>query len=213
MQKLPEHTQVRAELAAIKRQKIITAASEMFSRYGYANTRLDTVADQLGVTKQFIYSEFDSKAQLLAEICLRAVTSSLNATQTVLESKEKPTRKLVEFIKLFAAAVCTHQSDVTVFAHERNNLTEEDKARTDVVRRELDKRILAILQEGVAQGEFETATPRMSALIIQGMVSWMYVWYRPGGKLSVEEIGEEMASHVLAMVEARSGKGRAARSR
>jgi len=203
MQKHPEQSQVRAELAAIKRQKIISAASEMFSRYGYANTRLDTVADQLGVTKQFIYSEFDSKAQLLAEICMRAVTSTLTATDGVCESNLPPVEKLAEFTRQFVMAICSHQSDVTVYAHERNNVDAVDGERLDFVRHALDKRVMKILEEGLEKGAFHIKNPRITALAIQGMVSWMYVWYRPEGKLSLEELANDVAIQVLSLVEAK----------
>ena len=57
---------IKDEIAALKRERIIGAAVELFYERGYENTTLEAVAERLGVTKPFIYSHFGSKAELLA---------------------------------------------------------------------------------------------------------------------------------------------------
>lgn len=200
MARAQKQSQVRAELAALKRDRIVTAASVLFAQYGFENTRLDVVAEQLGVTKQFIYSEFSSKAELLAEICLRAVSSTLIITEGVHDGGGPAADRLFEFVRLFTIGVCSHHTDVTVFAHERKNLTEPDRIRLDGVRREVDQRIHHMLLDGVKSGEFTISSPRLTALMIQGMISWMYVWYREDGGLPLEDLATEAANHVMAMV-------------
>jgi len=200
MARAQKQSQVRAELAAFKRERIVTAASSLFAKYGFENTRLDVVAEQLGVTKQFIYSEFNSKADLLADICLRAVNSTLVITEGVHDRNAPAAERLFEFVRLFTIGVCTHQTDVTVFARERKNLAEPDRIRLDAVRRELDQRIHRMLQDGVKSGEFKVSNPRLTALMIQGMISWMYVWFRDDGDLSLDDLATEVAHHVMSMV-------------
>lgn len=200
MSSSPGRLHVRAELAALKRDRIISVASELFARGGYDNTRLDAVADQLGVTKQFIYSEFSSKADLLAEICMRAVTSTLAETDEIVDHQGSATERLAMFVRLFVTGVCTHQTDVAVFAHEQKNLVAADKLRLAAVRRRLDKRVLGLLEDGIASGEFAIGELRIAALTIQGMISWMYVWYRPEGSLSIEALADEVVVQVLRLV-------------
>jgi len=200
MSRMENRSQVRVELAALKRRSILSVASGLFAKFGYANTRLDTVAEHLGVTKQFIYSEFDSKADLLAEICMNAVTSSLVATQGVLDGRRSATERMRDLVRRFAAAVCEHQTDVAVYAKERNNLTETDALRLDTARRELDERVRRVIGDGVKSGEFHVGKPRIAALTIQGMISWMYVWYRPDGPLTVDELAEEISNEVMALL-------------
>ena len=67
------------EIIALKKDRIFEAAVDLFYDHGYENTTLDAVADKLKVTKPFIYSYYDSKAQLLTDICQRGISASLAA--------------------------------------------------------------------------------------------------------------------------------------
>jgi len=57
---------IRDEVIALKRERTITAAVELFYERGYENTTLDAVAERLGVTKPFIYAHFRSKTEPVA---------------------------------------------------------------------------------------------------------------------------------------------------
>jgi hypothetical protein len=52
----------------------------------------------------------------------------------------------------------------------------------------------------VAAGEFKVDDVRSASLAIGGMISWIYVWYRPDGRLTPEAIGERMATYTLRLV-------------
>jgi TetR/AcrR family acrAB operon transcriptional repressor len=52
------------EEADITRQKLLKAALVVFSRQGYADTRLEDIAEEAGVTRGAIYHHFGSKAEL-----------------------------------------------------------------------------------------------------------------------------------------------------
>lgn len=64
------------EEAAETRQALLDAALRVFSRQGYAATRLEDVAQEAGVTRGAIYWHFKSKADLyntlVAEVSLRS---------------------------------------------------------------------------------------------------------------------------------------------
>ena len=191
---------IRDEISAFRRRKIISAASELFARNGYDNTRLDAVAEHLGVTKPSIYSEFNTKADLLAEICQGAVDSVLSATAGVADSSDGIVARTRDFMRQFAIAVCKHQHDVTVYAREQKSLTPQGVQQLRLLRHALDARVVALLQEGVDSGHFHVGSVRIAALTIQGMVSWMYVWYRPDGTLALPDLADEIADQVLAIL-------------
>jgi hypothetical protein len=46
----------------------------------------------------------------------------------------------------------------------------------------------------------------MAALAISGMVSWAYVWYRPGGRLTIEQTSQELAALILALAGVRDSQ-------
>jgi AcrR family transcriptional regulator len=191
---------IRSEIATLKRERTISAAVKLFYRNGYENTTLDAVAEQLGVTKPFIYAHYTSKAELLAEICTRGIAASLKAIDGVRKLDCSPTEKLSQLGGKFVLAVLENQMYIGIFAREEKNLRPEDFHAISSMRRDFDHKLAALLQEGVAAGEFHIGDARLAALAIGGLVSWSYVWYRPGGRLSLEKIASEMSDMIMAMV-------------
>ncbi|HJS87006.1 MAG TPA: TetR/AcrR family transcriptional regulator [Acetobacteraceae bacterium] len=190
---------IKGEVARLKRERIIDIAAELFYARGYENTSLDAVAERMSVTKPFIYAHFASKADLLAEICARGIASALKALDGVLEMPGTPTERLAEVGQRFVAAVLTSQRHIAIFTREEKHLRADDYRRINDMRREFDRKLVRLLDEGVAAGEFHLHDTRMAALAIGGMVSWAYVWYRPEGRLTLEETSRELAALVLAM--------------
>ena len=194
---------IKDEVAALKRERTIAAAVELFYERGYENTTLDAVAERLGVTKPFIYAYFSSKAELLAEICGRGISSSLAAVDNALARGEGPTATLQILSENFVASVLDNQKHIAVLTREEKNLDPADYARINEKRRQFDHRLTALLRQGVEAGEFDVADPHLASLAIGGLVSWAYVWYRPAGRLSVPNLSAEMAKLILALAGAK----------
>lgn len=191
---------IREEVAALKRERIIAAAAELFYERGYEHSTLDAVAERLGVTKPFIYAHFKSKAELLAEICGRGISSAAAAMEAALDLDASAKDRLLVFCRGFVSAVLKNQKPIAIFTREEKNLLPGDLKRIALKRRTFDRRLSELLAEGAAKGEFTVADPDLAALAIGGMVSWAYVWYRPNGRLGVEAIAEEMGRLILLMV-------------
>jgi TetR/AcrR family transcriptional regulator, cholesterol catabolism regulator len=191
---------IRDEVIALKRERTIAVAAELFYERGYENTSLDAIAERMNVTKPFIYAHFTSKAELLAEICARGIASALAALNGVLtEMGGTPAERLAEVGRRFVAAVLNNQRYIAIFSREEKNLAPEDFHRISEMRRTFDTKLVALLDEGVAAGEFHIRDTRMAALAIGGMVSWAYVWYRPDGRLTLEQISHELTRLILGM--------------
>lgn len=190
---------IRDEVAALKRERTIEAAVELFYERGYENTTLDAVAERLGVTKPFIYAHFTSKAELLAEICSRGIASALEAIGSVLGLPSSPTEKLAILSRRFVTAVLQSQKHIAIFTREEKNLAPQDFKRISDMRHDFDAKLNGLLNEGIKAGEFDIPDARLAALAIGGMASWAYVWYRPDGRLALPKLADEMAVLILTM--------------
>lgn len=196
---------IRDEVATLKRERTISVAAELFYDRGYENTSLDSIAERMNVTKPFIYAHFASKAELLAEICARGIASALAALESVLtQPAGSPTERLAEVGRRFVAAVLNSQRHIAIFAREEKNLAPEDFRRISQMRRDFDAKLVKLLDEGVAAREFNLPDTRMAALAIGGMVSWAYVWYRPEGRLTLEQTSDELTHLILSLAGAES---------
>lgn len=198
-----ESMTIRDEVAALKRARIVDVAADLFYRNGYDNTALEAVGDSLGVSKPFIYAHFKSKSELLAQICSRAIESSSEVMDQVMGLDIMATEKLERLAKGFVKAVLVNQKFIAIFTREEKALSKEDLDEINKKRRQFDTQLTTLLREGKASGEFTIGDEHVAALSIGGMVSWAYVWFRDGGRMSIDEVSQEMSTLILAMVTAR----------
>ncbi|WP_295497531.1 hypothetical protein [Sphingorhabdus sp. EL138] len=111
-----------------------------------------------------------------------------------------PTNKLSLLGRDFLIAVLNNQRNIAILTREEKNLEPDEFLRLSNLRREFDAKLVALLCEGVATGEFRLKDPYVAALSIGGLVSWAYVWYRPHGRLSLDAIADEVSALILSMV-------------
>ena len=203
---------IRDAVSRLKRERIIATAVELFYHNGLGNTTLEAVAENMGVTKPFIYSHFKSKSELLAEICSRGIRASLDVLDRVVASEGSATDKVQTLAREFMLAVLTNQQHIAIYTREVKHLAQEGREAINAMRREFDRKFCALLDEGVASGEFVVDDVQIASLAIGGIVSWSYVWYRPNGRLTQAETADRVADLVLAMIQAKPGRRKRARA-
>ena len=194
---------IRDAVTRLKRERIIATAVDLFHNNGLGNTTLEAVAEKMNVTKPFIYSHFKSKGELLAEICAHGIRASLEVVNRVAASEASAAEKMATMTRDFMLAVLENQGHIAIYTREQKHLASADSDAIDDMRREFDRKVNALLNEGVASGEFVVDDVQIASLAIGGIVSWSYVWYRPNGRLTRLETAERIADLVMAMVQAK----------
>lgn len=195
---------IRDAVSRLKRERIISAAVDLFYHQGYGRTTLEQVADSLHVTKPFIYAHFASKNELLAEICSRAIMLAHESLNRALTQQGSASERLKVVTRDFMAAVLSHQAHAVIYSREEKELAQADRDMINTLRREFDRKLVGLIEDGVASGEFEVADIRLAALSIGGIIGWSQVWFRPKGRLNIAEASEGAADLVLAMVRAKT---------
>lgn len=191
---------LKEEVNALKRERILTEARALFFERGYQGTTLDAVAERLHVTKPVIYAHWTNKAELLAEICERGTKHSLEAVERASKATGSPKQRLANMVEEMCRVIIDHQANVTVFFREEKHVPPESVRRIDTWRSSFDDKLSALLQAGNDAGEFKVQDVRLASLAIGGVITWMYAWYRPHGRLSPEELGGRISRLVLNMV-------------
>ena len=191
--------QMREEILAYKRDRILQEAVKLFYERGFTGTTLDDIAAELGVTKPFIYTHFRSKVELLAALCQPTIEMSLEAVAHAAESAGTPTERLRRAMGDFARVVLQRQANIAIFFREEKNLSPEALADINTLRRKFDRLLSGLLREGVAAGEFHVPDVSVAALALGGMISWAYTWHRPEGRLALDDVCATLADLALRM--------------
>jgi AcrR family transcriptional regulator len=190
---------MRDEILAYKRERILEEAVKLFYERGFTGTTLDDIAAELGVTKPFIYTHFRGKVELLAALCKPTIELALAAVANAASRPGTPSERLRIAITDFTKVVLQRQPNIAIYFREEKNLSTESLAEINVLRREFDHLLSDLLLEGSATGEFEIQDHSLAALALGGMISWAYTWYRPGGRLTLDETAAHMADLALRM--------------
>jgi len=191
---------VREEVVALKRQRTLDAATDLFYEKGYTNTTLDDVAMRLGVTKPFIYTNFGSKSDLLVATCRIGVRSALSEIDWVLAQGDPSITMLRRFVPKYVASVLRTQKNIAINIREEKNLLPEHAEELAALRQNFMSRVESLLIEACKNEGSPLTDPRVTAFAIVGAVSWSTFWFNPAGPLSVENLSEKMTDIILNLV-------------
>ncbi len=194
---------IRDQVIAFKREQIINAAVDLFYDNGYQRTTLDAVAERLGVTKPFIYYHFKDKEEILAEISRRSIAHANDALEEALATTGRPSERLYSVVRTITRSTLKWRRYTAIFFREQKNLSEQARQPLYSMHRKFDGMLTKLLEEGVRTGEFRVTDPALTSLALAGMIGWAYNWYRPEGRLSVEDICDRMAEMALNLVGAK----------
>jgi hypothetical protein len=74
--------------------------------------------------------------------------------------------------------------------------------------KQIKRRLQRLIEGGIAAGEFKVSDVKLTAQAVLGMLSWMYVWYKPNGPLSGSDIADYFGGIALRMVGADGRRSR-----
>lgn len=114
-----------------RRNEILKAASEEFSRCGFEATRIDAVAKRAGIGKSTVYEYFPSKEDLflaagqkLAGELLSNMREALGAAPTLREALNRYFRFVIELHQCAAVALPTLRGENSIFEQMQQLVTD-----------------------------------------------------------------------------------------
>ena len=199
----PGHS-LREHVTNLKREQILQKAAQLFFEHGYLQTSVDAIAQRLGATKPFVYYHFQSKADILIEICERSNRDALAAAEAAMSADGSPRERLEQFLREFTNIALQQHQLVAIYFREALSLPPEAEDRINQMRKSISLKLNALLSEGINSGDFQIEDPRMGALVIAGMSSYAFAWYQESGRLEQAEVTNRIVKMALKLVSATS---------
>jgi AcrR family transcriptional regulator len=183
---------------------ILNAALTAFGEKGFYGASMRDVARGAETSLSNLYNYFPSKSHLLGELLRRANDELLARTSAAVDGAgDDPVARLREAVRAYVGFVVDHQAAALVAISEIRYLAGEEREQVVSARDSTQAIFGRIVADGVAAGEFSTPYPEDAARSIVSMCSAISTWYRHGGRLSKEALGERYARYALALLEAR----------
>lgn len=176
----------------VKKLEILDAASRIFRRKGLQAAGMRDIAAELGMAVGNLYYYFKDKEELLAFVQEETLAGLLELAAQARERDLRADARL--FLLIVGHVVRLNEETPGSLAHLEVEALGPRWRRTVQARRDAYERAFReVLEEGIADGVFRPADPKVSALAILGAVNWTVKWFRPGGGKTAREIGCECA--------------------
>ena len=163
------------------------AALQLFARHGYAAVSMRQIAAEVGVQAGALYNYIPDKQTLLFEL-MRGHMDALLAARAQRAGQGGALARLEEFTRFHISFHLARPDAVFVSYMELRNLTPENFARVEALRRQYEDGLESILRDGVAAGAFRVEDTKIATLAIIAMLTGVNTWFREGGRLSLEEV-------------------------
>ncbi len=182
----------------LKRQAIFDAAARRFAEHGYHATRLQDIAEDLGLQKPALYHYFDSKEAILVELIRSRVGVALESVTIIASGRARPATKVEEAVRTHLRVFHEDADLYTIFNSEKlRTISAEAASIVDELGRRYESTWAAMIRDGVRQGDFGSdLDPEVTVKAIMGMLNTTLTWFDPGGRLTLGELSDHFAALV-----------------
>jgi TetR/AcrR family transcriptional regulator len=176
----------------LQREAILVRAAGLFARRGYTATTMNEVAEACGVSKPSLYHYVRDKHQLLAEIAETHVARLLALVAEIDAAKLGPDARLRRLIDAFLTAYAGAQAEHRVLTEDVRFLAAAERKRV----LDGERRVVAAFADAISAVRPEVSRAGLDkplAMLLFGMMNWMFTWLQPKGELSHADLAPVVA--------------------
>ncbi|RNF32978.1 TetR/AcrR family transcriptional regulator [Paracoccus methylarcula] len=163
-------------------------ARRLFARQGYAAVSMRQIASAVGVQAGALYAYTPDKQALLFDLMESHMRDLLAAWRD--DPGASPLRRLEDFVRFHIDFSLDHSDAVFLSYMELRNLTPENHARIAELRGRYEAALENILRDGIEAGVMSVDDPRLATMALIAMLTGVTNWYREGGRLDRQRIGD-----------------------
>ena len=178
--------------------RVREAALRLFAQHGFAAVSMRQIASEVGVQAGALYNYTPDKQSLLFDLMRSHLDALLGAW---VDDPDLPaTVRLEQFVRFHIRFHHDRPDAVFIAYMELRNLTPENFAEIEALRRAYEKRLEAILRDGVRDKVFDVSDIRIATFAVIAMLTGVNTWFRRGGRLSLEDVEDHYRNMVCRAV-------------
>src|SRR6266540_4243646 len=186
-----------ARVLGVPPNDLLDAALAEFLEIGYHGASVRGIAQRCGMSVSGLYHHYASKQEMLRRILDLTMTDLLRRSRAARDEGRDAVERLcllIENLALFH----THRRELGfVGASEMRSLEPDNRREVAAVRTEQQRMVDQEVEQAIADGRFHTRHPHEAARAVVTMCTALTQWYRPGGRLTPEEIAKEYVQFAL----------------
>jgi AcrR family transcriptional regulator len=182
---------------------IRNAALRHFAMHGYDAASMRQIAADAGITIATLYFHCSTKEQLLFDVLeshMRDLSAGLDGALAA--AGGDCAARLAAAIRFHILYVTRDEEGASISTTELRGLTGALRERHQTTRDAYEHRFRGILQDGIHDGVFAPVDVPVIVAGILGIGLSVGRWYRPGGRLTPDQIADEYIRFVLKALDA-----------
>ena len=177
---------------------IRAAALRHFAQHGYDAASMRQIAADAGITIATLYFHCSTKEKLLFDVLeaqMQGLADGLDAALAAADDSWSV--RLATAIRFHIQYVTRDEEGANISSSELRGLTGEYRARHLATRDAYERRFRELLKQGIAAGVFAPVDVPVITAGILGIGLSVGRWYRPGGRLTPDDIADEYIRFTL----------------
>jgi AcrR family transcriptional regulator len=179
------------------RDNILAAAVQLFAEYGYHAAPLRDIAKITGIQAASIYYHYANKEALLVEI-METHMRQLNANlERILREQHEPLTRLQQAIANHIRLHTSYKNEFFIIDTELRALEGDNRRYMLSLRDHYESLLQELLRDGMERGIFRSSDVKISSYAIIAMCTEVSTWFRPNGRLSVQEVIDMYSQFIM----------------
>jgi AcrR family transcriptional regulator len=182
-----------------RRAALIELAGDMFADRGFQATTVRDIAQAAGMLSGSLYHHFDSKESIMDEL-LRAYIDELLPEYRRIVQEGGPAREVLsQLVTAAFASFERHRPAILVWQSEGMHLRELPRfAYVQQAEAETELLWTKVIRRGIRSGEFRRGLDvKLVYRFIRDVVWVAARWYRPEGRLAIQQVAAQYLSIVM----------------
>lgn len=170
------------------REKVRAAAVQLFATYGYHAATMRVIARMAGIQAASIYYHYANKQALLVEIMETHMLHLNESLERIVSKRDSVQQRLYEAIANHIRLHTTFKSEFFIIDTEIRALEDKNRGNILALRDQYENMLQKLLREGMEQGILRETDEKISSYAIIAMCTEVAGWFRPSGRLSVQQV-------------------------
>lgn len=180
-----------------KRQIILDEAAKLFKLKGFGGTSMRDLAGEVGMEAASMYNHIKSKDEILEHLCFHVSNTYIAQLAEVERMPGTNGEKLRELLRRHINLMLEDGAAVSVANNDWKYLTDGKLEQFKAARKQYEKGFAALIESGIAAGEFQPVNASVALFTILSAVRWVELWYRPGRGVTAQELEEDIMTILL----------------
>ncbi len=172
------------------RGRLLQGAAYLFHKQGYEKTTVRELAQFIGIQSGSLFHHFKSKDEILANVMRETIIYNLARLTEALNASTSPELQLKNLIKAELISITGDTgAAMAVLVYEWFSLSIEKQNELLKLRNQYEEIWLNVIQQ-LCELDKINHDAFIWRRLLGGAIAWTVTWYRPDGKMSMDELTE-----------------------